>query len=80
MILYARSPADETLRTYVVGLGTPDLGRAVAAGALWIRFGVTAAPERDFDRLMLRFARRFGARPLVNQVDMDDEEARTSDG
>ena len=80
MVLYAHSPVDETLRAYVVGLGAAELGRAVAAGARWIRFGVTAAPERDFDRLMLRFAGRFGARPLANQVDMDDEEARTSDG
>jgi hypothetical protein len=81
MLLYARSPADETLRGYVVGRGAVGIGRALAAGARWVRFALTSTPQREFDRVMLRFVRRFGARPLANQVDMnEEEEARTFDG
>lgn len=76
MVLYARCRPDETLRRYVGGRGALALGRAIGIGARLVRFGVSAAPDREFDRLMRRFVERFGARPAANvedDADLDDQ-------
>ena len=68
MILYGASGATETLQAYVAGsAGAAVLERAQALGASLVRFGVTATPEADLDRLLRGFAERFGAPPLANE-------------
>jgi hypothetical protein len=71
MVWYGRCRADETLRRFVTTRGASGLQGASAAGARWIRFGTSPAPEREFDRLMHRFVDRFGAPPVANTADGD---------
>lgn len=61
MVFYAAAPE---LAAYVGGAeGRAALAAAAAAGACWIRFGSSAEPDRDLDRLLRQFDERFGARP-----------------
>ncbi|MES1158231.1 MAG: hypothetical protein ABUL67_03930 [Haliangium ochraceum] len=78
MVMYARSRPDETLRRYVAGRGVAALGHAAACGARWLRFGASASPDADFDRLLRRFVDRFGAPPAANSD--SDMGARFTDG
>ena len=81
MVLYAGCRADETLRRYLPAAGAQALRRASAHGARWVRFGETAAPERELERLTRQFRDRFGAPPLANADAADEPEgARTSNG
>jgi hypothetical protein len=66
MVLYASSGADETLRRYVAAAGKLQLTRAAAAGASLIRFGVSAQPDVELERLLGQFTARFGAPPPGN--------------
>jgi hypothetical protein len=66
MVLYARCRPDETLRRYMNGRGVPAVRRAAAAGARFIRFGVSAVPDTEFRRLLGRFVDRFGSPPAAN--------------
>ncbi len=74
MVWYARCRPDETLRHYVHGRGVPALDRAAALGARLVRFGASASPDLEFDRLMSRFVDRFGAPPLANAAGDDDDD------
>jgi hypothetical protein len=67
MVLYAHSASEGSLRTFVSGTGSADLGRAAGAGARWIRFAATSEPEEDFERLLDHFVERFGAAPVANE-------------
>ena len=64
MVLYARceSPLDEFVR----GPGAALLARASELGARWVRFGASARPAADHDRLLRQFEERFGAPPPAN--------------
>ena len=66
MILYASSGVDETLRRYLASAGKLQLTRAAAAGARLIRFGVSAQPDVELQRLLGQFTARFGAPPPGN--------------
>jgi hypothetical protein len=66
MVLYARCRPDETLRRYLGGRGSAALGRALTAGARYVRFGACEIPDLEFDRLMRRFVDRFGGPPVAN--------------
>jgi hypothetical protein len=66
MVLYAGTPAQDTLRHYVRDAGAPVLRRADACGARWVRFGETPSPERELARLLAHFQDRFGAPPAGN--------------
>ncbi len=66
MVLYACSEADEALSNFVVGRGLAQLHQAEADGACWIRFGEASAPARELERLLRRFAERFGSLPISN--------------
>jgi hypothetical protein len=66
MVLYAHSASEGSLRGYLSGTGTTDLGKAARAGGRWIRFAETSEPEADFERLLDHFVERFGAPPLAN--------------
>jgi hypothetical protein len=77
MIFYGASGASETLRAYVAGsAGAAALGRARALGASLVRFGVTATPEADLDRLLRGFAERFGAPPAANESSFPSSPAK----
>jgi hypothetical protein len=89
MVLYAACRPDETLRRYVrAATGAAALRRAAAHGARWVRFGQTAAPERELSRLTSQFQQRFGALPAGNAAEDSDpdqphdhpEGARTPNG
>ncbi len=67
MVYYAHSGRDN-LKDFVTGRGAAALRRAAAAGARWIRFAETAAPEPAYDQLMADFSERFGSAPLANRV------------
>lgn len=73
MVLYAGSRPDETLRDYVPAAGGPLLRRAKAHGARWVRFGETATPELELERLMTQFEERFGTLPVGNAAAADEE-------
>ncbi|HEY0710603.1 MAG TPA: hypothetical protein VGG33_27620 [Polyangia bacterium] len=66
MILYAASPPDETLQTFVQTLGAEALARARTLGALYVRFGESANPAGDLTRLLDQFQERFGGLPPAN--------------
>jgi hypothetical protein len=66
MILYAASRADESLAAFVTREG-PLLAQAAALGACYVRFGATAHPAAEVQRLLDNFAERFGAAPPANQ-------------
>jgi len=66
MVFYGASGAQEDLRGYVTGDGAAELRRADAAGARFVRFGVTDRPQRELERLLGQFSERFGAAPLAN--------------
>jgi hypothetical protein len=66
MVMYACSGPDETLRGFVGGRGARDLGRAVNAGARWIRFAEAPNPKDELDRLLRLFVERFGSPPISN--------------
>jgi hypothetical protein len=66
MVFYAHCPSDTSLRGFITGIGAIDLRRATEAGARWIRFAETSAPETDFERLLDHFVERFGAPPVGN--------------
>ena len=66
MVYYGASAADEDLRGYVTGRGAGALRRAGDAGARFIRFGTTARPQPELERLVTQFTGRFGAPPLAN--------------
>lgn len=66
MVLYGASAGDEDLRGYVTGRGASALRRAGAAGARFVRFGVTPHPGAQLARLLDQFTARFGAPPLAN--------------
>lgn len=66
MVFYGASAADEDLRGYVAGRGAADLRQAGAAGARFVRFGVTERPQPELERLLGQFASRFGAPPIGN--------------
>ena len=66
MVFYAHCPSDGSLRGFISGIGAPDMQRATAAGAKWIRFAETSDPETDFERLLDHFVERFGAPPVAN--------------
>jgi hypothetical protein len=81
MVLYAGCRADETLLRYLRGAGVEALRCASAHGARWVRFGETATPERELERLTRQFRDRFGAPPLGNADGAHATEgARTSNG
>lgn len=87
MVLYAACRSDETLRRYVrAAVGDAVVRRATVHGARWIRFGQTAAPERELSRLTSQFQQRFGALPAGNAEEDRDhlhehpEGARTPNG
>ena len=74
MVLYACCRSDDTLQTYLASdRGAAALGRAVAVGARWIRFGVSPHPEVELGRLLERFVTRFGAPPSANITDTDTD-------
>lgn len=73
MVLYAGSRSNETLRDYVPGAGASLLRRAKAHGARWVRFGETATPELELERLMTQFRERFGTLPVGNAAAADEE-------
>jgi hypothetical protein len=66
MVMYACSGPEETLRGFVAGRGARELGRAVSAGARWIRFAETPSPRDELDRLLRLFIERFGSPPISN--------------
>jgi hypothetical protein len=71
MVLYAGSRSNETLRDYVPAGGAAALRRAKAHGARWVRFGETATPELELERLMSQFLERFGTLPVGNAAAAD---------
>jgi hypothetical protein len=68
MVMYACSGPGETLRGFVAGRGARELGRAVSAGARWIRFAEAATPKDELDRLLRLFVERFGSPPISNSA------------
>jgi hypothetical protein len=66
MILYAASAEDESLAAFVAR-SRPLLAQAAALGGRHIRFAVTAQPGAALQRLLDRFAERFGAPPPANR-------------
>jgi len=66
MVFYGASVAGEDLRGYVTGRGAGELRQASDAGARFVRFGVTARPESELERLLGQFVARFGAPPTGN--------------
>ena len=73
MVLYAGSRSNQTLREYVPAAGAPLLRRAKAHGARWVRFGETATPQVELDRLMAQFQERFGTLPVGNAAAADED-------
>lgn len=68
MVFYGATAIDEDLRGYVTGRGAGDLRQAGAAGARFVRFGVTPRPQPELERLLGQFSSRFGALPAGNAV------------
>ena len=66
MVFYGASADDEDLRGYVTGRGAGELRQAGAAGARFVRFGVTERPQPELERLLGQFVARFGAPPAGN--------------
>jgi len=66
MVFYGATAGDEDLRGYVTGRGAAELQRADAAGARYVRFGLTARPQDELERLLRQFSSRFGAVPIGN--------------
>lgn len=66
MVFYGATAAGEDLRSYVTGRGAAELRQADAAGARFVRFGVTDRPQPELARLLGQFSSRFGALPLTN--------------
>jgi hypothetical protein len=67
MVLYAASDAEESLHRYLAGRGAAAVDRAATFGARLVRFGVTAAPTTELDRLLRHFTERFGAPPVATE-------------
>lgn len=67
MVFYGACDDSEGLRGFVTGRGAPDLDRAAAEGARFVRFGATEHPRAQLDRLLEQFLARFGALPTGNQ-------------
>ena len=68
MIYYGASRPDDTLSAFVTGAGAGALDHARSLGASLVRFGATAAPGAELDRLLRRFVERFGAPPVANDA------------
>lgn len=67
MVLYACSPPGETLRGFVGAAGAARVQEASRAGARWIRFAETDAPDAEMRRLLGLFVERFGGPPIGNR-------------
>jgi hypothetical protein len=63
MLLYAASAPDQALHEFVTTEAAPAIGRAVALGARYIRFALSARPQEELARLLANFDERFGALP-----------------
>jgi len=68
MLLYACTAPTVTLRALAAGDAEETLRQAGSAGGRWIRFGPSVTPREDHARLLARFAERFGAFPLLNNL------------
>jgi len=66
MVLYACSDQTETARAFIAGRGRSLLTHAGEHGAILIRFGEAAQPERELLRLLASFKARFGTLPVAN--------------